>query len=57
MSHVGRPKSKNPRNINLNIRITKDEAKEIKECAEKLNITRTDAIIAGIRMIMNKSKN
>lgn len=48
---VGRPKKDNPRNINLNIRITKDEAQRIQECATALNKTRTDTIMDGIKRI------
>ncbi len=51
MSPAGRPKTENPRNVNLNIRITKKEAEDIQECASKLNITRTDAIMKGIYMV------
>lgn len=54
MSPAGRPKSENPRNVNLNIRITKNESEEIKECAEMLKTTRTDAIMIGIRMVKEK---
>lgn len=48
---TGRPPKENPRNINLNIRITKEESERIKRCAEKLDVTRTDAIMKGIEMV------
>lgn len=48
---IGRPPKENPRNINLNIRITEDESKRIQDCAEKLNMTRTDTIIKGIELV------
>lgn len=51
MAPAGRPKTENPRNINLNIRITRKEADDIQECADKLKITRTDAIMKGIHMV------
>ena len=51
MSPAGRPKSENPRNVNLNLRITKKEAEDIQECANRLKTTRTDAIMKGIYMI------
>lgn len=51
ISPVGRPKKENPRNVNLNIRLTKDEAKKIQDCADKLGITRTDTIMKGIHMV------
>lgn len=51
MAPAGRPKKENPRNVNLNIRLTKQEAEEVQECADKLKITRTDAIMKGIHMV------
>lgn len=51
MSPAGRPPKENPRNINLNIRLTKEESKRIQDCADLLNITRTDAIMKGIELV------
>ena len=48
---TGRPHKENPRNVNLNIRITKDEAELIQECADGLKVTRTDAIMYGIKKV------
>ena len=48
---TGRPPKENPRNINLNIRITKEESERIQICADKLNMTRTDTIMKGIGMV------
>ncbi len=48
---TGRPPKENPRNINLNIRITKEEATKIKKCANKLNMTRTNTIMKGIDLV------
>lgn len=48
---TGRPPKENPRNVNLNIRITNEEATRIQDCADKLNITRTDAIMKGIDLV------
>lgn len=53
---TGRPPKENPRNINLNIRITKEESQRIQDCANKLRITRTDAIMKGIGMVENEIK-
>ena len=53
---TGRPPKQNPRNINLNIRLTKNEAYDIQKCAELLNITRTDAIIRGIQLLKAEIK-
>lgn len=54
---TGRPPKENPRNINLNIRVTKDEAELIQECADELNTTRTDIIIKGVNMVKAELEN
>ena len=51
---TGRPPKENPRNINLNIRISKDEADLIQECAEILEITRTDVIVKGVQLVKDE---
>ena len=51
ISPAGRPPKENPRNVNLNIRITRSEAEKIQTCAERLNLTRTDTIMKGINMV------
>ena len=56
MARAGRPPIDNPRNVNLNLRLTKDEALRIKDCAEKLNLTRTDTIIKGIGLVEKEIK-
>lgn len=48
---TGRPPKDNPRNVNLNIRVTKEEADLIQECADKLNTTRTEVIIKGVNLV------
>ncbi len=53
---TGRPHKENPRKINLNIRLTEQEAKDIQECAESLGITRTDAIMRGIELVKAQIK-
>lgn len=53
---TGRPPKENPRNVNLNIRLTKSEAKEIQECADILGISRTDVIIRGIKLLKAEIK-
>lgn len=51
---TGRPPKENPRNVNLNIRITREESERIKKCADYLKTTRTDAIMKGIEMVENE---
>lgn len=53
---TGRPPKENPRNVNLNIRITKEESERIQNCADKLNMTRTDTIMKGIGMVESEIK-
>lgn len=52
---TGRPlKAESRRDVNLNIRLTKAEAEEVRECAEKMGVSRTDAIMEGIHLLMGK---
>ena len=51
---TGRPPKENPRKINLNIRLTEQEAKDIQECADILGISRTNVIVKGIEMVKPK---
>lgn len=57
ISPAGRPKKENPRNVNLNIRITKSESEKIQNCADRLNMTRTDTIMKGINMVEKELDN
>lgn len=57
ISPAGRPPKTNPRNVNLNIRITKDEAERIQSCADKLELTRTDTIMKGIGLVEKELKD
>ena len=47
---TGRP-TNNRRDINLNIRISKDEADLIQECAERMNTARVNVIIEGVKRV------
>ena len=51
---TGRPPKENPRNVSLNIRLRKDEAALIQECADKLSTTRTDVIIQGVKLVKDR---
>lgn len=48
---IGRPKSENPKNKRLEIRLNEDELNLINECSVKLNLTKTDTILLGISKI------
>jgi len=48
---TGRPKADNARDKKLNIRLRQEELDLIQECADKLDKTRTDAIMEGIKLL------
>ena len=41
----------NPRNIRLEIRMTKSENETLEWCAKEINCTRTDILIKGLRLV------
>lgn len=51
---TGRPPKENPRNVNLNIRVTKGEAQLIQECADRLQTTRTEVIVKGVALLLDE---
>ena len=51
MSPAGRPKSENPKNVRLEIRLTKTESQLLEECSRELKTTNTDVIVKGIEII------
>ena len=53
---TGRPLKDDARHEKLNLRITEQEKEDIQKCADILNITRTDAIMQGIHLLMNSQK-
>ena len=50
---MGRPKLKIARTEDLHIRLTKFEAQKISKIAKKKNITKTEAILQGIDLLIN----
>lgn len=46
-----RPKSENPKDIQLKIRADEQTMRDLKYCCEKLNKTRSDIIRLGIQKI------
>ncbi|MDO4710640.1 MAG: CopG family transcriptional regulator [Peptostreptococcaceae bacterium] len=47
---MGRPiKNDNPRILKMTIMLSQEEKDDIQYCADKLQVSRTDAIIKGIR--------
>ena len=49
----GRPKLEIPRSERLNLRLTKFELEKISKIAEKKNISRTEAILQGIDLLIH----
>ena len=45
------PKGEESWTMKLTIRISEKEAQKIQDCAEKLQVSRTDAIITGIDLL------
>lgn len=53
---IGRPKSTNPKNQRLEIRITMDDAERLNQCAKVLGVTRTDVLLKGLDMVEKEIK-
>lgn len=51
MIRTGRPKSDNPKNVRLEIRLTKSDADRLQNCADKLHTSRTEVILKGIGLV------
>lgn len=51
------PKGEKSKNVSLQLRITEKTAKELKECSEILEISRTEVIEKGIEKIHSKVSN
>lgn len=47
---TGRPTS-NKKTERLEIRMTPDEAQLLQECADKLEVSKTEVIVKGIRLV------
>ena len=50
---MGRPKLEIPRDEKLTLRLSKFELEKISRIAEKKNITRTEAILQGIDLLIH----
>lgn len=49
---TGRPqKGEEKRTQKITIRISPKEAKKIQDCSDRMKVTRTDAIVAGINLL------
>jgi len=47
----GQKLTNNPKNVRLDLRLTKTEAEDLQYCADKLKTSRTDVINRGVRKI------
>lgn len=47
----GRPPIENPKSVRFEIRMTKEQAETLSECAERLQVTRTDVVNKGVEMV------
>lgn len=56
MARIGRPKSVNPQNVRLEIRLTQDESERLRRCADSLETTRTDVLKRGIKLVEDELK-
>lgn len=52
MSPAGRPPSKNPKSIDLKVRIEKETSEKLDAYCLKHNITRAEAIRRGIHLLL-----
>ena len=50
---VGRPKNQIPREEHLNLRLSKFELEKISRIAKEKNISRTEAILQGIDLLIH----
>jgi len=50
----GQKLTDNPKNIRLEIRLTKSQNELLEECSERLNATKTDVINKGIQLVKDE---
>lgn len=50
----GQKLTDNPKNIRLEIRLTKSQNELLEECSERLNTTKTDVINKGIQLVKDE---
>ena len=54
---TGRPKSDNPKNIQLKIRADKQTVDDLDFCCEKTDLTRSDVIRLGLQKVKQEVEN
>ena len=53
---TGRPKSENPKNIQIKFLADKETVSDLNFCCEKLSKTKSDVIRMGIQMVKDEVK-
>lgn len=51
---IGRPKSNNPKNKQLKIKMTEQEFQNLNDLAEKKNMTKTEIVMRGIELVKSE---
>ena len=51
---IGRPKSENPKNRQLKIKMTEQEFQNLNSLAEKKNMTKTEVVMRGIELVKSE---
>lgn len=54
MAKMGRPKSESPKLKSVGVRLTEKEHAELTKYASNHNLTITDAVLKGIRLLLKK---
>lgn len=58
MAKMGRPLIEDePKDIKLNLRLTKSQAQRIQQCADIMNCSRVNVIMRGIELIEKELKD
>lgn len=53
---AGRPKSENPKDIDVKVRFDKDLSNKLMQYCQNHNITRTEAIRRGVHLLLSQEK-
>lgn len=53
---TGRPKAKNPLNVDLKVRFDQETNKRLLDYCKKHDVTRTEAIRRGIHLLLEQEK-
>lgn len=57
MAKMGRPLiGDEPKDVKLNLRLTKTQAQRIQDCADIMNCSRVDVVLHGIELVENELK-